>query len=378
MAGRARPQWFFAAAIIAARVACAGDGAVWRLKVAGDLDSRQLAAAFTEAVAEADRDRARLIVVEIDADRSRLDLVWMMGRSLRAAETPVAVWLRDLDRDGGVGLGAALLGAMASACVIEPAAVVRFGPGDDLRDLLPEDFDAERTERELRGALWVALGERGADRRLAEALVAPRQDAWAISTPEGGRTLAVGGDRPAQGDRIVELRPTGELRVRIDAETALGLGLATQTARTIGALLRQQEAPVVARRQRVLESELEEAERRVHDEVRRIDEAIEQIERTLRVRVDSSLRGPAAVRPYHEAGRRAAALVAESLGALEEIEASLRRFPEILRRRGPGQAELGDETAAQHASAWRRALESRRRDLEEARAQAQDYQRRTR
>src|SRR5690606_20075196 len=113
-----------------------------------------------------------------EADRDRLDVVWMMGRAIRMAEAPVAVWLCDL-RDREVGLGAALLGAVADSCWISPGVAVTAGRGSNLSDLMPEDVDLERARREVRGAMWVALEERGADRRLAEALVSPSQDAWA-------------------------------------------------------------------------------------------------------------------------------------------------------------------------------------------------------
>ncbi len=362
-------------AISASGLPGAGDGAVWHIRVQGDLDSASLGSAFADDLAEADADRAGLILIEVDGRRARLDVVWMMGRAIRDARSPVALWLRG--EGGEVGLGAAVLGSLADTCWVDPATTVISGPGDDLAELAPEDLDRERMLRELRGAMWVSLGERGADRRLAEALVQPRQEAWAGPARSGVCALTLGSaEREPGSTRIVDARANGEVRVRIDAPTLCGLGLATGEARAIGGLLRRAGAPTVVSRRRALRSGLADAEREVRTAILRLDEAIAQIERTLRVRVDSSLRGPAAQRPYHEAGQRAAALVAEAARALDDVEAQLRTYPEILRLRGPGQAELGDESPSQHAAAWRRALERRRRDLNEARAQAEDYKRR--
>lgn len=352
------------------------EGGVWHVRIRGDLDSLRLARDFAETLAEADADHPALILVELEADRDRLDLVWMMGRAIRRAEAPVAIWLRD-GRDDEVGLGAALLGVMADACWISPGTAVVTNPGDDLAELMPEDLDLERLGRELRGAMWVALEERGADRRLAEALVHPRQDAWA-QLDSGVWSLALGSERPPSAQRIVSIPVLGsaEPRVQIEADALLGLKLARGEAQTVPALLRQAGVPTALSRRRTLRSGLEDADRSVRRALLQLDEAIELIDRTLRVRIDRSLRGPAANRPYREAGARAATLVAEAAAELDEVEARIRSYPEILCRPAPGQAALGDETASQRAAAWRSALESRRRDLDAARARAEDYRRR--
>jgi hypothetical protein len=350
------------------------DGGVWHVRIRGDLDSARLARDFAETLNEADRDRPALILVEIEADRDRLDVVWMMGRAIRSAEAAVAVWLRD-PRDDRVGLGAALLGAVADSCWISPGTAVATAPGAGLAELLPEDVDLERARREIRGAMWIALEERGADRRLAEALVDPRQEVW-VGADAGVWSLTLGPDRPAGARRIVSVDAPGEPRVQIEADALLGLKLARDEVRTTGALLRRASAPTVASRHRTLRSGLDDAERSVRRAVLQLDEAIEQVERTLRVRVDRKLRGPGAERPYREAGARAATLIAAAAATLDDVEAQVRSYPEILCRPAPGQATLGDESAAQRAAAWRRALESRRRDLDAARARAEDYKRR--
>lgn len=254
--------------------AAAADGGVWHIQVRGDLDSVRLARDFAAVVSEADRDRPALILVELEADRDRLDIVWMMGRAIRSAEAPVAVWLRD-PRQREVGLGAALLGAAADSCWISPGLAVAAGAGSSLAELMPEDVDLERAERELRGAMWLALEERSADRRLAEALVCPRQDAWAIEEAgPGGWLLALGSQRPAGGQPIVKLDPLGEPQVRLDSAALLGLKLARAEAPTTGALLRRAGAPVAVSRHRTLRSGLEDAERSVRRAVLQLDEAL--------------------------------------------------------------------------------------------------------
>src|SRR5690606_18807249 len=100
--------------------------------------------------------------------------------------------------------GCALLGGVATSCWIHPDTTVATAPGADLAALTPEDLDLERVHRELRGALWVALEERGADRRLAEALVDPRQEAWATEDT-GVWSLMLGSERPPGARRIVAI-----------------------------------------------------------------------------------------------------------------------------------------------------------------------------
>src|SRR5690606_10617375 len=77
----------------AAASAEATDGGVWHVRIRGDLDSARLARDFAETLLEADRDRPGLILVELEADRDRIDVVWMMGRAIRDAQAPVAIWL---------------------------------------------------------------------------------------------------------------------------------------------------------------------------------------------------------------------------------------------------------------------------------------------
>src|SRR5690606_8922145 len=238
------------------------DGGVWHVRIRGDLDSLRLARDFAETLAEADADRPALVLVELEADRDRLDIVWMMGRAIHSAEAPVAIWLRDA-RDDQVGLGAALLGVIAGSCWVSPGTAVASEPGDDLAQLMPEDLDRERLGRELRGAMWVALEERRADRRLAEALVHPRQDAWA-QVDSGVWSLTLGSDRPSGARRIVSVPALGGgPRVQIAAEALLGLKLARGEAQTLPALLRQAGVPTAVSRRRTLRSGLDEAERSV-------------------------------------------------------------------------------------------------------------------
>jgi hypothetical protein len=307
-------------------------GRVAHIRVIGDLDNSKVARDVGAELERAAREKAGLIVLELEAARSRPDVVWEIGRAVRESAVSVAAYLHE-GPDGRLGAGALEVGLLATECHVRKKMTVRDGPEDDRRWTAPPEVGWERVERELTGALWVALKERGADQVLGTLLVARRPSAWCV--PEGaGVRIAV--SEPALGAgacarQIVFPAETGGVgRVELSAEDLAGLGAVRLGAESVAQVAAANGRGLASRSSRTLQSDLEGARNRAGEAVegaraatRRAEEALD-VRRRARRRTATSL-------DYHEAARDAQVEIDRAVAQLKSAGEEIAAYPELAR-----------------------------------------------
>ncbi len=331
------------AAILA--LACLGSappdrpaGPVVHIKITGDLDCDRLAADFAASLDAAERDGAALIVVEMDGDRWRTDVVWAMGKRVRSSTARVAAFLHD-PAGRRVGTGQLMLGMLAGSCWISERTRVVGAAADDRRDLAPETTDWERVERELTGALWLAIQERAGDPQLGTLLARPTDAAWGVREESGGTRITTSAPATA-ADAIpfIVADPAGGMRVDMPGELCVRLKAAGE-ASSVARVVHGAGGGTGASRSRTqLVSALADKPREWTAIMEQTRVTLRRIERDLTLRSTDLGRRPTDA-DYRRAGDRARRDLDTADSLVAGADRLLGAYPELLRGpQGPGRA----------------------------------------
>lgn len=150
------------------------------------------------------------------------------------------------------------------------------------------------------------------------------------------------------------------MKLRMDAETAVGLGLAGGRAKEVGQIIAARHVlprPLV---RHDLRSGLADARARLTREFEAIDAARERLDASL----DEAerLRGNDAARQRARVGAQAATMADEATKRLLEVESLTTDYPELLCGAPPGQTPVG-VAASRLGFIWNEAFQSRREAL---------------
>lgn len=366
------------AIMLAASWCEAQDGRAWRVRLEGDLDSARVAHEFRGQLVEAEKAGAGAIILELEGRKARWDVVWMIGQALRGSSVPVTSYVPKPAR-GSVGAGHFTIALLASKVYIHPDATIVWEDGDDLWRLAPDDANWEQVHRQVSGAVYQALRERGAEPRLADVLIGPGVDTWVV-LESGGRAevmTAQPSHTPEDGfvKQVVFGVQGGSGRVEIPSRVVLG-GYGAHSAATGTIAARAEGLTLSVRRPIVVKSGLASAER----EVRTMLDAYERELARAQVYVDEA--AAAAARAGNQARREQVAAAGRALDVISGVESAIRRgearveeFPEILRLVPPGRSSLMDASSARRRSAWESEFNRAWTRVRTARTAAEGYAR---
>ncbi|MCW5755797.1 MAG: hypothetical protein KIT54_01020 [Phycisphaeraceae bacterium] len=315
------------------------------------------------------------VLIEFGPGRFRQDLVWMLGRTITEADGRVWVFLAG--RSGtALGPEALELGILASRSWVMPGVRFEWEGLAESEGMIPESVDRERLSRERYSDLWVALERRGANVRVADGLLRPTAPFRALRVMAGKTTLMDGPvDSAERGDvlTLVEPMADGGSKGSIGTDMALALGLVDgvlgSPREAIRAGLGDRVAGSIRTRRVTVENGLGRAVTEAHRLIGEARAESAKADNVLRRRLDSGLGQAAYERAVRE--RAAEALVSVERGevSLRSLESLMRDHPEILRTRGPVQADLpGIEESSK--AAWAREIEQIRRSLATTRSRA--------
>lgn len=361
---------------------------VLHLRLLGDLTHVRVARDFAAAISSCHDDGVDAIVLEINGNRWRSDVLLQMARACIDAKLMPApgsalekeraaprliVWLND-PADDRVSSAAATFALFAQAAYVGPKLEVAHDPSDESRDLAPPDVDWARIEEDLRAIVWNRLSARSGDLLLSAALPAPHQPLWLVcGSQDQDSPLRVTDREPAAGSSVVRLASTiaGEagdrLRLRLNADSMVRLGIARGQARDIGQILAAERITARQTIRREVRSELASVRATLNSEFAAIDTARERADKTL----DEAerLRGHDAKRRQARAGEAALELCDEALKKLLACESVTGDYPELLRNPPPGQTGVG-LTEQRLTLYWSTAFQSRRQGIADLRARA--------
>lgn len=363
---------FAAFLLLAASLGAGPPQRVLHVLVDGDLDSTRLAREISGAIATAHAEHD-LVLLELGANRWRRDVLWRLALAIQDAQTPVHTLLRD-DRDGRVGLGAVILGALCEQVTITESTRLACESEDDLHELTPPEVDRERVDRELGGMLWVAMVRRGLPGEVSEALLSGRTALWLTATPDGLPTLAVEPPGP-RAQKVLDATPERAVVGEVAPSDLLALGLVDGEAATARLHLRRVGLPRARLSARRVQSRLDDARWSVESLLAQADAHIHDV----RARFDA-LRYPPDDRvvpaaAWREGGRAALAELEGARAALRRAEELFDQHAELLQTEAPEGTRVGRDDR-QNARDWRRAFLDRLRDIEYLEQQARRYARR--
>lgn len=347
-------------------------GRVCHVRVTGDLETRKLATDVTAELSRANQDKAGLIVLELESERAREDLVWEVGRAVHESPVPVAVFLHN-GPGGRVGPGALEIGIMANSCFVGPRTVVRMSAADDVKWTAPADVNWERTVRELSGAVWAGLSQRGADPSLAEVLVSPEKSRW-CGAGESGKPWMLSASQPigpgARSRQIVFAGGAGYERLEIDAGTLGELGAARTGASNLGQVMSAMGRGAASRSTRTITGGLGEARAKVNGAFDDAKVSAQRVTELLDVkrRIKGRTITPS---DYREAGQQALAELDRAGAGLASAEALMATYPELLRE-PPSPVAPAKKTKAADPVVVK--LTESRKELDKLRSRAREYQ----
>lgn len=369
--------WLFLIVVLSTNLGIARvqNSNVLHIRVVGTLDSISMVRELQSHIHAAKIDGMDAVLIEFGPGRFRQDLVWVLGRTITEADARVWVFLAG--RSGtALGPEALELGILASRCWVMPGVRFEWEGLAESEGMIPESVDRERLSRERYSDLWVALERRGANVRVADGLLRPTAPFRALRVMAGKTTLMDGPvDSAERGDvlTLVEPMADGGSKGSIGTDMALALGLVDgvlgSPREAIRAGLGDHVVGSIRTRRVTVENGLGRAVAEAHRLIGEARADSAKADNLLRRRLDSGLGQAAYERAVRE--RAAEALVSVERGevSLRSLESLMRDHPEILRTRGPVQADLpGIEESSK--AAWAREIEQIRRNLATTRSRA--------
>lgn len=340
---------------------------VAHIRVVGDLDSARLLAAFEEACRGARNAGSDVVVVECAGRKWRSDVLLGMAKAMKPdGWNGKVLMLVPASGDGAASMAMVSLGLCVDACFVASRAKITHGESDELATLLPEDFDKDSCERDLRGLAWTAMQSRGGEALLTS--IVPRPScALYLGAGTDGRPRALPEPAP-DGAKEPLIRPvSGGEQLAIDAQTAERIGLITGQARSPSEVLSRSMIRAKKSHRFEVVSELARAKERMERELKVVDEA----KRKAKGAIDSvySLRALDAVPRQRRVGVEQKPLLESAARQLESIEKLAIEYPELLKTVPPGTTEIGQD-ARSISHAWKNYFQSRRTELESLLAKA--------
>jgi hypothetical protein len=356
-------------------------GRVAHVRVIGDLDNAKAGADVIAELERAKRERVTLVVLELESERTRADIAWEVGRTVRESPVPVAAFLHE-GPGGKLSGGALAIGLLSRELFVRPRTEVREDGADDLRWMAPAEVSWERVDREMTGALWAALKQRGADQSLGTLLVARRPSAWCIPAENGPWSIVVSEPALGAGVRVRQIVSGADAatgsggRVEIRAEELAGLGVAKCSATNVPQVIASCGRAGATRSTWTVTSDLEGARRRVLASVEEAKASRVRASELLDVRKRAPGRTVTAA-DYHGASREATVEIDRGFAGVRAADKELGEYPELLRRKpeardGAAPRRRG-RSAEDPVSA---ALTDLEEELQRLRVRAEDYARR--
>ena len=348
--------WLMVAMVMFAASVASGQDRVraWRVRLEGDLDAMRLVQLLQVQFTEAARDRAGVILLEVEGRKSRQDVVWRLAQTVRTSSVPVVSYVGR----GEHGAGHVAIAMLAKRVYVHPDAAVVWESSDDCREFAPADTDWEQVCRQLSGALFQAIKDRGGEPRLAEVMVGPTPDTWIVSDTED--RLSVTFSQPhREGDKSEQVAFGGmaaAAKLHIPAKfVAKGFGI--ETSATSAGVMRAENMTVVSRQPRVIASELHDAASGARSVILGFDARMKSAEESLKAANAAGAKPAGQGRAEQaRAVERAMRLVTIQEEELRSAESRLREYPEVLRMIPPDKTSIMEDSASKRRTAWESAF----------------------
>ncbi len=360
--------WLVVAVMMFAASAASGQDRVraWRVRLEGDLDAMRLVQLLQDQFTEAARDRAGMILLEIEGRKSRQDVVWRLAQVVQASSVPVVSYLGR----GEHGAGHVAIAMLAKTVYVHPDAAVVWEASDDCREFAPADTDWEQVRRQLSGALFQAIKDRGGEPRLAEVMVGPMPDAWMIVDNEERLSLALSQPSEDAGEQVA-FSVAGRLHIPAK-HVARSIGAATPTV--VAGVTRAEKLNIVTRQPRVIVSELRKMERAVRETLEHIDTAMGTADEYLKTAKAAAARPAGQGRAEQiKAAHDALFVVSIWEDAIATAESHVKAYPEILRTIPPDKTSIMGDSASRRRTAWESAFNRALARVRAVRTAAEGY-----
>jgi hypothetical protein len=340
----------------------------WHLvRIDGDLDTTRTAQRLDETLDELEKKKPSLIVLELRGNNARPDVLWRCARAVKECAVPVTVYLSDPD-DRTVGTAQAALGVFATRCYVDSGTAVRSGT-ESLNHLAPADTPWAAIVEETTDWFSKRAHARSADPLLGEAFIRPTRALWVSKNSAPQASILT--DAGAAETPLVTKRREAGWDVVCSAEDLVRLKAANGTVPNAARAARLSGAASLPKTQSVINADLGTAGARVADRLTSCDAALDEAQASLDL-PDPATRSIATAR-YKDAARAALAKLAAGQQAVQEAEATLAEYPELLREPAPGQTGVG-ATPSSTVARWRSLIQSRRNRLNSLAEDAASFQ----
>jgi hypothetical protein len=326
----------------------------------GELDHAAQIDDLRQALAASKDGGTRLIGVEITGARWRYDLVKSLAELVATHEPPVAVFTPDGSL--ALAMGAAKAGA---GCWAPEGSLGTTGDDNVVEFSTTPKVINDAAKAWVAHDPWSALGLHAP---LRAAIQDPRKHCWLLETDKGllqtSDTDPKSTTKPTAEKsprRIVALHDTAKQRVEVSTKDAIALGLLAGEAQDLRAVLTAAAKKMSidrteVRKTRTCGTPLDQRHAAMVALFESIDPILDQANREQRMKVDDTTIAPAT---KNAAGRQSLATIARASAAIDTIESTLERAPEILRLPAPGQTTTVKARTA-YASSWRSQIQSTR------------------
>lgn len=348
---------------------------VANLVIAGDLDSQKMSGDVRDAVSAAKSDGADVIIAELSGRRWRLDVLLDIARALKTeghsgASGRLVVFLNAEGRKSAeltVGTGVATIGFLGEACYLSPRGKIGFENADELKQLMPEDFDADGGDREIRGLAWSSLQTRGGDALLT--LLAPRPAGalFAVRSDDGAWKLATEPPSAGSSTPIVRAGAEGVQDLSIDAATAERIGMISGTCRSVSEVLSKR----MIRAKRVRRFDVVSGLSAARETFEKSAASVDDARKKAKGAIDAVYTSKAAnmVSRQRRVGQEHLQPLTQASSDLQRMEKLVQEYPELMRTVPPGVTEVNQDSKSV-SMAWRNYFQTRRNDLETLHARA--------
>jgi hypothetical protein len=339
----------------------------WVLELNHGLDHASQAEDLKEQIAAARSGGAKIICVEISGKPWRLDVAQSVGEVLATSEPPAIAFIKS--ESGEAPLAFLVAGSRAGkGCWIETGTTLISDAAGNAREL------AETKAITATESFWKksdAQSPFAPHDALRAAMLDPAIGCWMV-TRAGGKLELNRGTPTAAGGPMTSLCEPGASVLKLRAQDAIGLGLATALASDARAALEAALEKIDGskpemRERRPVGSSLVSQREQAESLLARADKSMGEAEPYLKLKAESQQIAPNQKR---EAAALAKPGLDDAAASIQSLEATLKADPEILRLPAPGQADTGQKPG-QFETRWRTKLQQAKDRLEKLRIKAQ-------
>lgn len=339
---------------------------VWTLELHNGLDHISQAQDLKAQIAAARAGGAKIICVEFKGEPWRIDVAQAVGEVLAASEPPALAFVAA--DSGEAPLAFLIAGSRASrGCIVQSGIVLVASASGNAREL------AETKPITTTEAFWKksdTLSPFAPYDALRAAMLNPALGCWML--PGESNKFEVGAGTPIVSSGAIILSEPGAPTLSLRAQDAVALGLAASTAPDARAALDTVLASLDGskpemRERRPVGASLQVRRDRAESLLESAAKSMDLAEPHLKLKPDSTKIAPGQKR---EAASLARPDLDAASSSIAEAEAILKADPEVLRLRGPGQADTG-QTPAQFQARWRSRIQQAKDRLDKLKAKAQ-------